>query len=160
MQNMIQNKYKDQRTLKRRINEMKTWLKNPELLEADSDANYAHILEINLKYNSLDHFGIIPHLGYFLLGCAIAFTCYKIKTVKEEMANISETELATQKNTNTQSSRKYAIFGFLDNYKDNPLVKGIAWIGKRSMMFYIVHFTILYCLFKIIQINKVNVTIE
>lgn len=49
MQNMIQNKYKDQRTLKRRINEMKTWLKNPELLEADSDANYAHILEINLN---------------------------------------------------------------------------------------------------------------
>ena len=53
---------------------------------------------MNLKYNSLDHFGLIPHLGYFLLGSAIAFTCYKIKTVTEEMANISETELATQSN--------------------------------------------------------------
>jgi uncharacterized membrane protein len=129
---------------------------------------------MNIKYNSLDHFGLIPHLGYFLLGSAIAFTCYKIKTVTEEMANISETELATQSNntnilfqkitqnntntnTNTQSSRKYAILGFLDDYKDHPLVKGIAWIGKRSMMFYIVHFTILYCVFKIIQINKINV---
>lgn len=122
---------------------------------------------MNLKYNSLDHFGIIPHLGYFLLGSAIAFTCYKIKTVKEEMANINDTELViqpnntnTSTNTNTQSSRKYALLGFLDEYKDNPLVKGIAWIGKRSMMFYIVHFTILYCLFKIIQINQVNVTLE
>ena len=118
---------------------------------------------MNLKYNSLDHFGIIPHLGYFLLGSAIAFTCYKIKTVKEEMANISETELAINanntesQNTGVASSRKYAFLGFLDEYKDNPLVKGIAWIGKRSMMFYIVHFTILYCLFKIIQINQVNI---
>ena len=115
---------------------------------------------MNLKYNSLDHFGIIPHLGYFLLGSAIAFTCYKIKTVKEEMANISETELALPvDNKDIHSSRKYAIFGFLDEHKDNPLIKGISWIGRRSLMFYIVHFIILYCIFKIMQINRVNVTL-
>jgi len=49
MQNMIEKGYQDVRTLQRRIGEMQTWLKNPVLLEADNDAEYAYILEINLE---------------------------------------------------------------------------------------------------------------
>jgi len=49
MQNMIEKGYQDVRTLERRIGEMQTWLKNPVLLEADNDAEYAYILEINLE---------------------------------------------------------------------------------------------------------------
>ena len=49
LQNMIEKGYQDVRTLERRINEMQTWLKNPVLLEADNDAEYAYILEINLE---------------------------------------------------------------------------------------------------------------
>ena len=49
LQNMIEKGYQDVRTLERRINEMQTWLKKPVLLEADNDAEYAYILEINLE---------------------------------------------------------------------------------------------------------------
>lgn len=49
LQNMIEKGYQDVRTLQRRIGEMQTWLKNPVLLEADNDAEYAYILEINLE---------------------------------------------------------------------------------------------------------------
>ena len=110
---------------------------------------------MNLKYDSLDHFSLIPYLGYFLLGSAIAFTCYKIKNIENELNY-------NYNNESNDNGRKIEVLGFLDKYKDNPIVKGMAWVGKRSMMFYIVHFTILYCIFKIIQINKSNieVTIE
>jgi aconitate hydratase 2/2-methylisocitrate dehydratase len=48
MQNMIDQGYKDARTLERRINEMKVWLDNPHLLEADSNAEYAYVLDIDM----------------------------------------------------------------------------------------------------------------
>jgi uncharacterized membrane protein len=106
---------------------------------------------MNLKYDSLDHFGLIPYLGYFLLGSAIAFTCYKIKNVENEL---------NESDKFNEDKRKFPILGVLDDYSNNPVIKGLAWVGKRSMMFYIVHFTILYCIFKIIQINKSIVRIE
>ena len=46
---MIEAGYKDTRTLERRINEMKNWLKNPILLKPDADAQYAYTLNINLN---------------------------------------------------------------------------------------------------------------
>ncbi|MDO9283238.1 MAG: bifunctional aconitate hydratase 2/2-methylisocitrate dehydratase, partial [Methylotenera sp.] len=49
LQNMIDNGYQDARTLQRRIESMQVWLANPELLEADKDAEYAHIIEIDLN---------------------------------------------------------------------------------------------------------------
>ena len=112
---------------------------------------------MNLKYDSLDHFSLIPYLGYFLLGSAIAFTCYKIKNVDNELNELSSINYESNDN-----GRKIEVLGFLDKYQDNPIVKGFAWVGKRSMMFYIVHFTILYCIFKIIQINRtrIGITIE
>ncbi len=46
---MLSEGYGDPRTLQRRINAMQNWLENPELLEADNDAEYADIIEINLN---------------------------------------------------------------------------------------------------------------
>ena len=49
LENMIENGYADARTLQRRIDAMKGWLAKPELLEADKDAEYACVLEIDLN---------------------------------------------------------------------------------------------------------------
>lgn len=49
MQNMIENGYQDARTLQRRIDNMQAWLAKPELLQPDADAEYAHVIEIDLN---------------------------------------------------------------------------------------------------------------
>ena len=46
---MIANGYGDARTLERRAKAMEEWIKNPELLEADNDAEYAAVIEIDLN---------------------------------------------------------------------------------------------------------------
>ena len=46
---MISQGYKDPRTLSRRITAMQDWIANPILLKADSDAEYASVIEINLN---------------------------------------------------------------------------------------------------------------
>lgn len=48
MQWMIANGYQDARTLARRIAAMEEWLANPSLMQADADAEYAEIIEIDL----------------------------------------------------------------------------------------------------------------
>ena len=48
LKNMIARGYNDARTLARRVKAMEDWLANPQLLQADPDAEYAEILEINL----------------------------------------------------------------------------------------------------------------
>jgi aconitate hydratase 2/2-methylisocitrate dehydratase len=45
---MIANGYADARTLARRIAAQEAWLKNPELLKGDDDADYAAVIEIDL----------------------------------------------------------------------------------------------------------------
>jgi aconitate hydratase 2 / 2-methylisocitrate dehydratase len=49
MQNMIENGYEDARTLQRRIDNMQAWLAKPALLQPDVDAEYAHVIEIDLS---------------------------------------------------------------------------------------------------------------
>jgi len=49
MENMIEKGYQDERTLRRRIEAMQAWLKAPELLQPDADAEYAYVLEIDLN---------------------------------------------------------------------------------------------------------------
>ncbi|QLE58234.1 bifunctional aconitate hydratase 2/2-methylisocitrate dehydratase [Nostoc sp. TCL26-01] len=49
LKNMIARGYQDSRTLLRRIAKMEEWLANPVLLEADTDAEYAAIIEIDLN---------------------------------------------------------------------------------------------------------------
>ena len=48
MKNMIADGYADARTLARRIESMEKWLANPNLLEADANAEYAAVIEINM----------------------------------------------------------------------------------------------------------------
>ncbi|GLQ71608.1 bifunctional aconitate hydratase 2/2-methylisocitrate dehydratase [Vibrio penaeicida] len=45
---MISEGYGDVRTIERRVTAMEEWLANPELMEADDDAEYAHVIEIDL----------------------------------------------------------------------------------------------------------------
>ena len=46
---MIAQDYEDKRSLQRRIDAMKAWLANPELMERDADAEYAEVIEIDLE---------------------------------------------------------------------------------------------------------------
>mmetsp|Transcript_48289 Transcript_48289/g.96672 ORF Transcript_48289/g.96672 Transcript_48289/m.96672 type:complete len:621 (+) Transcript_48289:2-1864(+) len=46
---MIDQGYGDARTMERRIASMEQWLQKPELLEADKEADYAAVIEINLN---------------------------------------------------------------------------------------------------------------
>ncbi len=46
---MAANGYQDRHTLERRIGEMEAWLADPKLLEADADAEYAAVIEIDLN---------------------------------------------------------------------------------------------------------------
>ena len=48
MKNMIADGYQDKRTLERRIQAVQAWLANPHLLEADANAEYAAVIEIDL----------------------------------------------------------------------------------------------------------------
>ena len=48
MKNMIAQGYNDKRALERRIKAVEAWLANPHLLEADANAEYAHVLEIDM----------------------------------------------------------------------------------------------------------------
>jgi aconitate hydratase 2/2-methylisocitrate dehydratase len=46
---MIANGYEDARTLGRRIKAMEAWIANPQLLKADTNADYAEIIEIDIS---------------------------------------------------------------------------------------------------------------
>ena len=48
IEELIAQGYEDKATLQRRADKMKAWIENPELLEADKDAEYAAVIEINL----------------------------------------------------------------------------------------------------------------
>ncbi|WP_017326647.1 bifunctional aconitate hydratase 2/2-methylisocitrate dehydratase [Synechococcus sp. PCC 7336] len=47
--NMVARDYQDARTIMRRVAKMQEWLANPVLMEADRDAEYAEIIEIDLN---------------------------------------------------------------------------------------------------------------
>jgi len=49
LEQMIESGYEDKRTLQRRIDQFNEWLANPTLMEADADAQYAEVLEIDLN---------------------------------------------------------------------------------------------------------------
>ena len=49
IEEMIKAGYEDAKTLQRRADKMKEWLKDPQLLEADKDAKYAAVIEIDLN---------------------------------------------------------------------------------------------------------------
>jgi len=49
IEELIEQGYEDKDTLKRRADKMREWLKNPVLLEADKDAKYAAVIEIDMN---------------------------------------------------------------------------------------------------------------
>jgi len=49
LRSLIANGYGDKNALQRRIEAMEAWLENPVLLEADADAEYAAIVEVDLN---------------------------------------------------------------------------------------------------------------
>jgi aconitate hydratase 2/2-methylisocitrate dehydratase len=49
MKSMIADGYQDARTLERRIKAMEDWIANGKLLEADADAEYAAVIEIDMN---------------------------------------------------------------------------------------------------------------
>jgi aconitate hydratase 2/2-methylisocitrate dehydratase len=49
MKKMIADGYQDAQTLQNRIDAVKEWLKDPKLLEADANAEYAAVIEIDLS---------------------------------------------------------------------------------------------------------------
>lgn len=49
LKNMVARGYQDARTIMRRVANMEEWLANPVLMEADKDAEYAEIIEIDLN---------------------------------------------------------------------------------------------------------------
>lgn len=49
LKNMVARGYTDARTIMRRVAKMEEWLANPTLMSADADAEYAEIIEIDLK---------------------------------------------------------------------------------------------------------------
>jgi aconitate hydratase 2/2-methylisocitrate dehydratase len=49
IEQMVADGYEDAKTLQRRADKMKDWLANQELMEADSDAEYAAVIEIDLN---------------------------------------------------------------------------------------------------------------
>ena len=49
LKNMVARGYTDARTIMRRVAKMEEWLANPTLMEADADAEYAQIIDIDLN---------------------------------------------------------------------------------------------------------------
>jgi aconitate hydratase 2/2-methylisocitrate dehydratase len=49
LKNMVARGYQDARTMMRRVAKMEEWLANPVLMEADADAEYVEIIEIDLN---------------------------------------------------------------------------------------------------------------
>ena len=49
LKNMVARGYQDGRTIMRRVAKMEQWLANPILMEADPDAEYADVIEVNLS---------------------------------------------------------------------------------------------------------------
>jgi aconitate hydratase 2/2-methylisocitrate dehydratase len=49
IEELIKQGYQDAATLQRRADKMREWIKNPELLERDADAEYAAVIEIDLN---------------------------------------------------------------------------------------------------------------
>jgi aconitate hydratase 2/2-methylisocitrate dehydratase len=49
LKKMIEEGYQDAETLQKRIDDIETWLKNPKLLSADKNAQYAAVIEVDLS---------------------------------------------------------------------------------------------------------------
>lgn len=84
----------------------------------------------NPKYNSMDHFSIIPNIAIIGLGMLLGYALYK------------------------DVRRKYKTMDdVLDPFfnLNNKVVELLQWIGKRSFLVYMIHFPIIYFLYALIK---------
>ena len=81
----------------------------------------------NIKYSSLDHFPLLPYLGYICLGIAIGHSLYN-NVERVYPINLSD---------NT-----------VDKLEENKLTKLLAMLGKNSLAIYFVHFPLFYFILK------------
>ena len=73
----------------------------------------------NIKYSSLDHFPIIPYLGFVFFGIFVGHSLYN----------------------NFQRTFDSEI---IDNISDNTISKNLGFLGKHSLMIYFIHFPLFY----------------
>lgn len=81
----------------------------------------------NVKYNSMDHFSLLRWLPLVCLGITIGNVFYK------------------------NNERQFKIFDNINSIKENPIIKGLEWLGKRSFGIYFIHFILFYIYFKTIN---------
>ena len=81
----------------------------------------------NVKYSSLDHFPILPYLGYICLGIALGHTFYN-NMERVSPINFSE---------NT-----------INKIEENKISKSLALLGKNSLAIYFTHFPLFYFILK------------
>ena len=77
----------------------------------------------NPKYNSMDHFSLIPNIAIIGLGMLIGYALYQDTRRKyKEMDNVLD-----------------PIFNL-----NNRIINILQWIGKRSFLVYMIHFPVIY----------------
>ena len=79
----------------------------------------------NVKYQSIDHFALIPFFTIVLCGMLLGNNLYDNNTRQFEL-------------------------GSLEKYVDSNLAKLLAYIGQNSLYIYIAHWIVLYQIVKII----------
>lgn len=85
----------------------------------------------NPKYNSMDHFSLIPNIAIIAIGMLIGYTLYKdIRRKYKTMDDILD-----------------PIFNL-----DNKIINILQWIGKRSFLIYMIHFPVIYFIYKLISL--------
>lgn len=84
----------------------------------------------NPRYNSMDHFSLIPNIAVIGVGMLLGYTLYKkARRRYKKMDDILD-----------------PIFNM-----DNIIVDVLKWIGKRSFLVYIIHFPLIYFIYRFIQ---------
>ena len=84
----------------------------------------------NPRYNSMDHFSLIPNIAVIGVGMLLGYTLYKkARRRYKQMDDILD-----------------PIFNM-----DNIIVDVLKWIGKRSFLVYIIHFPLIYFIYRFIQ---------
>ena len=82
----------------------------------------------NPRYNSMDHFSIIPNIAIVGIGMLIGYSLYKdVRRKYKTMDEILE-----------------PVFSL-----DNKIIHILQWIGKRSFLVYMIHFPVIYFIYKL-----------
>ena len=105
---------------------------------------------MNVKYKSLDHFPLIPWLGFFFVGCLSTRLFYKLNDQTKDIDPYLE-KWDLQQQNKKPIERRFKELGIINKHKCNPFVKIVTWFGQRSLSIYILHFIILWALFNIIK---------